>query len=413
MCDKISDPAKKAQIESVSFIKRIPVGFYQFRYPVSHNDESADEKICDILVYENLRDAYSTMINDIPSLFGSARNSYDNPEAIDYDDLYKFSNYCEDKYFSETERYPAYRIEDIDDLLRFFFITGETPKFFSFDERDKFDIDKIAREILDQDMGRRTMESFLEQKWEAEKDSWEAFFNYKPHIFREEVFHAIERILHPEEHRQAGYHPDLSYEQRKFEDMSLEAIRSIDPEYHSWLKNKVFERYMDEDGYYHSASGDYASKQRSNFEIDHIKPMSKGGKTTLDNLQLLTWRENRKKGANWEPPVDEACDDVEVKKTSEGRLSVVHHDLTKIQRESNQATFIAAILYYGIEKTASLGLRHRRQPLLVKEWRQGYSRCEFDGYYILDGLDACEMKQILDEMSDRAGFLWHVNIDNK
>ena len=39
---------------------------------------------------------------------------------------------------------------------------------------------------------------------------------------------------------------------------------------------------------------------RCTFEIDHIIPESKGGKTTLDNLQLLCRHCNRSKGAKGE-----------------------------------------------------------------------------------------------------------------
>jgi len=35
------------------------------------------------------------------------------------------------------------------------------------------------------------------------------------------------------------------------------------------------------------------------WEIDHIKPTAKDGKTTLDNLQPLHWTNNRKKGDNY------------------------------------------------------------------------------------------------------------------
>jgi len=39
--------------------------------------------------------------------------------------------------------------------------------------------------------------------------------------------------------------------------------------------------------------------QCGRFELDYIKPLSKGGKNSPDNIQLLCRRCNRSKGAKW------------------------------------------------------------------------------------------------------------------
>lgn len=61
----------------------------------------------------------------------------------------------------------------------------------------------------------------------------------------------------------------------------------------SALKRKILNR----DNYTCQKCGNSIRKEPNLLlEIDHIKPLSKGGVTTEENLQVLCWRCNRSKG---------------------------------------------------------------------------------------------------------------------
>ena len=60
--------------------------------------------------------------------------------------------------------------------------------------------------------------------------------------------------------------------------------------------DEVFKKFTDKDGFYFSAESGYKSKNKLDFQVDHIKSIHNGGLTVFENLQLLTRSENAKKG---------------------------------------------------------------------------------------------------------------------
>ncbi len=59
---------------------------------------------------------------------------------------------------------------------------------------------------------------------------------------------------------------------------------------------EAFEKAKDEDGNYHCACCGVADKSRIYFQVDHIVPMNKGGKSVVENLQILCRQCNGTKG---------------------------------------------------------------------------------------------------------------------
>ncbi|MBO7597823.1 MAG: DEAD/DEAH box helicase family protein [Bacteroidales bacterium] len=295
--DKIIDPDKKALIESVDFIDRIPKGVYKFSYPYYDFNDNPIDKVCEILVYDNLETAYKTLIANIPLKFDDMK---ERVEDITEEQIINFSDNCETEFFSNVPRYPAYRLEDIDDLIRYYLLTGETPVYYEFKDREKYDVGVIAQYIIDNDLGVKAEVKYITEKWNSEKGGWQTFFDFTQNLFNDEIYRAKKRILYPEFNKPKPEKPQEILEDRRYEDMSMAQIREVNPEYEKWLRNRVFEKFTDANGFYYSAEGNYKSRKREDFEIDHIKPRSKGGKTVFENLQLLTWWANRKKGDKYD-----------------------------------------------------------------------------------------------------------------
>jgi len=293
LTNKIIEPEKREELEKLNFIERFPTGIYQFRFLEYEEDEPV-ERNCEVLVYDNILQSYTDFIKALPGFF--EQNKLTERDILTEEELEIFAEQIEDEFFAGTLKYPAYHLQDIKDVLQYYTVQDEVPPYIELKDREKYDIDKIAIEIIEKDLGEKSQVEFINKIWQSDELAWQTFFNFDKRGFLREINLAKTRISHPELFLRKQTKPTEEKELRSYENLKLNELREKDPTYEKWLRDEVFKKFTDADGNYFSAESGYKSKNKLDFQLDHIKPMHNGGLTSVENLQLLTRSENAKKG---------------------------------------------------------------------------------------------------------------------
>lgn len=279
-----------SKLEGIPAIERIPLGMYTFSF-IDTVGEQSMERYHQILVYSSTKNAYDKLIRSLPYLFDE-HNIED--EIIPENKLDELLQICKENYFDDN-MIPAYNPKDIEYLLKFYAQKESEPLFVTFDELDrkKLDLSAVAKEIHDKDMRRSEEAAYVQGLWEESGSIFPIYYTN---------FYFFKKMIQVELDKLSGdipiisLRPETTSEKRRIEELPLQKIIDIYPAYGLELKENVFEKSKDSDGYYVCACCGYKSGTREYLQIDHIKPMSKGGLTVADNLQVLCRNCNMRKG---------------------------------------------------------------------------------------------------------------------
>ncbi len=294
LTNDILDKVTKEELEKLSFIERFPVGIYHFSI-LNHSEEEGEiEKNCEILVYSNIEQSYIDFINALKGFF--KENKLTERDNLTEPELIELSEIIDSEFFFGCVKYPGYNIQDIKDILQYFAQKDITPKYIELKDRKKYDISNLSNEILNKNLGRKDEEDFKNKLWESNETEWKAFFGYDKRYFLNEIDLSIRKLSNPELFTRSSVIPEDIKELVELETLTMHEIREENPEYWKYLSDSVYKKYQDKDGFYVSASKKYKSKNKLDFQIDHIIPSRKKGLSSIDNLQLLTRKENAEKG---------------------------------------------------------------------------------------------------------------------
>lgn len=275
-----------SKLESIEFLKKVPLGMYVFTFL----DDDKMERNYQVLVYDSTINQYCKFIKELPPLF-EQYNLED--EIIPKNILDELVKEIGETYFDEF-MLPSYDEKDIESILKYYAQKGCEPSFIPFDEidRKKLDLSNMAKEIVEKDMRRSEMKSYIDGIWEAEDNIVRIYFNKKMY-FINQLQIEIEKL--EGEFNYSKVDNNIELEEKDLNKLSLYELSKVNPEKARKIKDKVYENSRNNQGIYVCNICGYESPSRAFFQIDHIKPMAKGGLTELPNLQLLCRICNKKK----------------------------------------------------------------------------------------------------------------------
>lgn len=283
----LDDAVDTTALEKVPFIQRIPLGMYAFTYL----EENGMDLSYQVMVYDSTAEAYQNLMDALPVLF----KSYHATEEYLADRLLAdMEQQCRDTFFC-GEMVPPYEQRDVISILKYYAQYETVPQFYTFDEidRSKLDVAQIAQHIWDEDMGERKRAEYVNSIWDASDDNMlRLFFGRKLYFLRQLDIECM-KISHP------GIYEDeqnVKYGTRQLEDLPLYEIGKVAPDQEKELRDRTFERARNKDGLYRCACCGATDSSRVFFQVDHIVPMNKGGKSIPENLQILCRKCNGVKG---------------------------------------------------------------------------------------------------------------------
>lgn len=267
-------------LERVAFEKRIPIGMYAFNYL----EENGMDHSYQVMVYDSTQEAYKNLMESLPSLF----KSFDvTEEYLTKEQLDEMEEQCRDSFFC-GEMIPPYESRDVINIIKYYAQYEEAPRFYTFEEvdRNKLDISKIAKHIWDEDMGERKKAEYIDEIWNSGDDNMLRLFFGRKIYFRRQLDIELIKISDPSIYG-GEKEPQVGYGSKELEDLPLHRIGEIYPDYEKYLRDETFKKYIDEAGNYHCACCGFTDRSRASFHVDHIIAMNNGGKSVVENLQIL------------------------------------------------------------------------------------------------------------------------------
>jgi hypothetical protein len=263
---------------ALSFIQTVPVGWYQTEIVVNTSEDGSDEEQSFtefVMVYEHTKPKFERFMQFASNnLLDEWAKEYLADEWM----LPQVSQWLNDYFDRENDDIGNTLELDLVRIARHIAQRQVLPIYHPFEERDQYDLDKLARDVLHKRMDDFAQNDLLRDSFSKPGSLWKVF--YKSYDRFKAAFNfAKERQLYTIIH---GIDPvpvqlPVTKTPRELTEHEKEQVRRRD--------NNTCQ-----------ACGAHGRGIR--LQIDHIVPVKMGGETSVDNSQTLCSVCNREKGIN-------------------------------------------------------------------------------------------------------------------
>jgi ATP-dependent helicase IRC3 len=256
----------------------LPLGWYLVDYPAQQGGSEEIERIRRmVMVFDHEERSYKELVEHLPhetlTEFMDEGIQFNNAKSVIINWQKRFFPHIEEHFGSNLT-------QDIFSIARHIAQKGVPPRFFSFEERDRHDLDLVAKDLLTQKLSRVDEDNAVSSEYNRSDRYWKVLYP----TFRLFKYHyngCVERMLDAVKHNMdtETYRPPMFITPE-------EPPKEISDELKDQVKNR--------DG------GCVCCGMTSGrLDVDHIAPKHFGGSNILDNLQTLCKKCNQLKGTNY------------------------------------------------------------------------------------------------------------------
>lgn len=247
------------------FLKTMPVGWYEVEYQTTVGDgASAGDDLETmhrlVMVFEGEGPHFQALLRE-----PSVSSDFDAPD-LDARSMEPRVDALREKFFAGAPGRPSGDLRQaVLDLLRHLAQTGTAPVFHPFEARANHDLEPIAADYIQRDLGLRAFHEAVKQEFERSDRYWPALFRSFER-FKKAVEDVVGRQMNPSA---MPPRPEPTYDDPGPGD------RLVDDELRARIM-KVDKRCL--------GCGETRAKL---LQIDHIEPHYDGGELVAANLQVL------------------------------------------------------------------------------------------------------------------------------